>query len=97
MTKRKEKDTHLIKIGKIIKDHRLNLSLPKSSRQYFIEDRESKNLLPYYWISEKTLTNIERGYNLPSLVTLKKLSIALEVPFLKLMEEIEEHIHIEDH
>lgn len=96
MTKRSERNRNLLLIGQIIKKHREELSLTPSSRQFFIEDREQKNLLNYGWISEKTLTNIENGHNLPSLITLKKLAVALEVSFTTLIEEIEEHIPVEE-
>ncbi|WP_298468988.1 hypothetical protein [uncultured Psychrobacillus sp.] len=92
MTKKQLLTEHAIKLGNIIKDYRLALSLEKKSRQYFIDDRINKQLLPEDWISEKTLTNIENGYNMPSLVTLKYLSIALEVDFLVLINAIEKYI-----
>ncbi|WP_227888977.1 helix-turn-helix domain-containing protein [Cytobacillus oceanisediminis] len=92
MTKKKLLTDQAIKLGNVIKDYRLALSLEKKSRQYFIDDRINKQLLPEDWISEKSLTNIENGYNMPSLVTLKYLSIALEVDFSTLINAIEEYI-----
>lgn len=94
MTKRilKSRSRNLIQIGEIIKKHRLHLSLKKKSRSFFIDDRVNKGLLEPEWISEKTLSNIENGYNMPSLSTLKLLAIALEVDFIELVKEIEEYI-----
>lgn len=96
MTKKKQENQqeNLLKIGEIIKEHRLQLSLKKISRSSFIDDRIAKGLLESNWISEKTLSNIENGYNMPSLPTLKLLSTALEVDFLDLIKEIEEFIFI---
>ena len=90
MTERKILDEKLIKLGNIIRERREDLQY--SSRVAFIEDVVDTNLLPEGWISEKTLTNIEGGYNLPSLNTLKNLSIALQVDFEDLVREIEDYI-----
>lgn len=94
MTKKKQENqkSNILKIGQIIKNHRLQLSLEKNSRAFFIDDRANKGLLNPEWISEKSLSNIENGYNLPSLPTLKLLSVALEVDFLELIKEIEDFI-----
>lgn len=92
MTKKQRITKNAIKLGEIIKNYRLALSLENKSRQYFINDRIDKQLLPVDWISEKSLTNIENGYNLPSLVTLKYLSIALEVDFSTLINDIGDYI-----
>lgn len=94
MTKKQSKTPDTIRIGKIIESHRKALSLKKSARQFFIDDRAKNNLLPFEWISEKSLANIENGYNLPSLVTLKLLSVALEIEFIDLIKEIQDHIQI---
>ena len=96
MNKRYDRNKKLIYIGQILKNHREALNLVPSSRGFFIEDREQKKLLNYGWISEKTLANIENGHNLPSLITLKKLAVALEVSFIKLIQEIEEYIPVEE-
>jgi len=95
MTKKQFKSISTLKIGEIIQSHRKALLLNKSARQYFIDDRVNKNILPYDWISEKSLSNIENGYNMPSLSTLKLLSIALEVDFIDLLKEIENFILID--
>ncbi len=92
MTKIKYYNEDIAKIGKILKNHRFRLSLPNSSREFFINDRIEKGLLEDGQISEKTLANIENGHNLPNLVTLKYLSVALEVDFIELMGQIEPHI-----
>lgn len=92
MTKIKYYNEDIYKIGQILKNHRLRLSLSNSSRQFFIEDRIKKGLLEDGEISEKTLSNIENGYNLPNLITLKYLSVALEVDFLELIKEIAPYI-----
>lgn len=90
MSKRKSRD--LLKLGLIIKKHRMNLSLENESRSYFLNDRIKKGLINYGEISLKTLTNIENGYTLPNLITLKVLAVALEVDFFQLLLELYEHI-----
>lgn len=90
MTKRKNRSSkeNLEEIGKIIQRHRKELSLEKSSRKFFLENRVEIGLWDQYYISEKSLTNIEHGNNLPSLTTLNYLATALEVDLLKLVAEI---------
>lgn len=90
MTKRKNRE--LQKLGYVINDYRMRLSLSNDSRKFFLDDRVAKGLLREEDISEKTLGNIENGYNLPSLSTLKYLSTALEVDFLELMDAIQDYI-----
>lgn len=92
MTKRKEQSTANKALGFILRRHREELSLVPNTRFQFINDRVEFNLLEENWISEKTLANLENGYNLPSLVTLKKLSVALEVDFFVLIKEIEPYL-----
>lgn len=92
MTKKKQQTQNARIIGEILQDYRLQLTLKKSSRAFFIADRENKGLVDLGWISEKTLTNLENGYNIPSLSTLKQLSIALEVDFVELIKKIEPYI-----
>lgn len=79
------------KIGGIIANHRVALNLRPFGRQAFIDDR-GKLLADPDWISLKSLTNIENGYNLPSLPTLRLLSIALEIDFKDLVMEIEPYL-----
>lgn len=77
----------LITVGRIIKKHRMDLTdIEPSTRWRFIE--ESWKLLPIDWISEKSLANIENGYNLPSLTTLHNLAIACQVAPEDLFAEI---------
>lgn len=90
MTKRKIRS--LVKIGNIIKRYRLELSLSDESRSFFLNDRILKGLINVGDLSEKSLSNIENGYNLPSLSTLKILSVALEVDFVVLIREIYDYI-----
>lgn len=92
MTKIKYYNENIYKLGQILKDCRLRLSLPNSSRQFFIEDRIKKGLLEDGDISEKTLSNIENGHNLPNLITLKYLSVALEIDFIELLKQMEPYI-----
>lgn len=92
MTKKKQRTQNNIEIGNIFYEYRQQLSLENTSRAYFIADRENKGLLEENWISEKTLTNIENGYNLPNLITLKLLAVALEVDFIKLVQAIEPYL-----
>lgn len=94
MTKIKiEKRSSTLKnIGSIIYTHRLNLSLEKDSRKFFLDDRVAKGILNPEDISEKTLSNIENGYNLPNLITINYLATALEVDFLELIDQIRPYI-----
>lgn len=70
----------------------MNLSLKKDTRSYFLYDRVRQGLIEYEDLSVKTLTNIENGYNLPSLSTLKILSTALEIDFFQLLAEVYDYI-----
>ncbi|MGI2236822.1 helix-turn-helix domain-containing protein [Staphylococcus cohnii] len=70
----------------------MNLSLKKDTRSYFLDDRVRQGLIEYEDLSVKTLTNIENGYNLPSLSTLKILSTALEIDFFQLLAEVYDYI-----
>lgn len=88
MTTRKIRNANAEKIGRIIYEYRMGLSLPSSSREYFIEDRVETGLLLEGWISTKSLTNIELGKNFPSYTSLKLLSTALEVDFLALLKNV---------
>lgn len=94
MTKRKNEDSveNLKIIGNIIYKHREGLSLKKSSRRFFLDNRVEVGLWEREYISEKSLTNIENGYNLPNLVTLNYLATALEVDLLQLVTEIQPYI-----
>ena len=90
MTKRKNKTDNQEEIGKILKNHREDLEY--SSRIEFIQATVDMGLLEEDWISEKSLSNIEIGYNMPSLRTLKKLSIALQIDLMDLISEIIDYI-----
>lgn len=70
----------------------MNLSLKKDTRSYFLDDRVRQGLIEYEELSVKTLTNIENGYNLPSLSTLKILSTALEIDFFQILAEVYDYI-----
>ncbi|MFC4760595.1 helix-turn-helix domain-containing protein [Fructobacillus durionis] len=76
-------------IGNIIRQHRKVLGY---SREVFISEPIEDGLLPEDWISEKSLSNIELGYNLPSIFTLKKISIALQIDFPDLITEIDQYL-----
>ncbi|EOD5400523.1 XRE family transcriptional regulator [Staphylococcus pseudintermedius] len=90
MTKRKNND--LQELGYTIRELRARLTLKKDTRNFFLNDRVIKGLIQYEDISEKTLMNIETGYTLPNLSTLKILATALEIDFIELIKEIEDHI-----
>ena len=92
MTKMKKFDRKLAIIGDILRSKRLELSLEKRSREFFLEDRISKGLLEESSISIETLKNIENGKTMPTLSTLKVLSVALEVDFHELIDKIYEYI-----
>lgn len=70
----------------------MNLSLKKDTRSYFLDDRVRQGLIEYEDLFVKTLTNIENGYNLPSLSTLKILSTALEIDFFQILAEVYDYI-----
>ena len=89
--KRRKLDINLVKMGRILRKHRKDHS-PDSSMDGFIDYPVQLNLLNEGWISSKSLSNIENGYNLPSLSTLKKLSIAFEVDLISLIDEIKDYI-----
>lgn len=92
MTRRARIDDNLLSIGKIIKDLRMDLLLEKKSREYFLNDRILKGLIEESSISLETLKNIENGNTLPSITTLKTLSIALEIDFFDLLDKIYDYI-----
>ncbi|WP_212752811.1 helix-turn-helix domain-containing protein [Streptococcus hyovaginalis] len=92
MTRRIRVDDNLLSIGKIIKDLRMDLLLEKKSREYFLNDRILKGLIEESSISLETLKNIENGNTLPSITTLKTLSIALEIDFFDLLDKIYDYI-----
>lgn len=73
--RKKDLNPALRRVGAIIKRHRIELIDIKPSRSDFIIDAVSSGLRAD-WISEKSLANIENGYNFPSLPTLYNLAIA---------------------
>lgn len=87
--KRKKLNNNLIEIGKIIRNHRKNYA-EKMTMEKFID--QASNLLGENWISVRSLSNIENGYNLPSLITLKNLSTALQIDLTDLINEIKDYI-----
>lgn len=94
MSKRRDENSveNLKKIGNIIYNHREGLSLEKPSRKFFLDNRVAVGLWEREYISEKSLTNIENGHNLPNLITLNYLATALEVDLLQLVAEIQPYI-----
>ncbi|MBS9538770.1 helix-turn-helix domain-containing protein [Staphylococcus hominis] len=90
MTKRQKKE--LQELGEEIKRLRKELTLKSNSRSFFLDDRIIKGLIRHEDISEKTLANIENGYTLPNLSTLKILATALEIDFIELIKRIEDFI-----
>lgn len=92
MTIRQNFDSRLVEIGTILKKKRLDLMLEKKSREFFLEDRVAKGLIEESSISLETIKNIENGKTMPSLSTLKILSIALEIDFIDLIDSIYDYI-----
>ncbi|MFI3888265.1 helix-turn-helix domain-containing protein [Streptococcus parauberis] len=92
MTIRKEFNKNLTEIGAVIRQKRLDLSLEKKSREYFLEDRISKGIIEESTISIETLKNIENGKTMPSIHTLKILSVAFEMDFSELINTIYDFI-----
>lgn len=85
--RKKDLNPALRRVGAIIKHHRLDLIDIRPSRSDFILDAVSSGLRAD-WISEKSLANIENGYNFPSLPTLYNLAIACQVSPADLFEEV---------
>ncbi|PXY80806.1 XRE family transcriptional regulator [Bifidobacterium indicum] len=78
----------MTKIGRVVKQHRKDLTdIKPSTRQSFILAAIDLGL-PDNWITEKSLSNIENGLNMPSLRTLYNLSIALQIDATDLFIEI---------
>ncbi|MEZ7740419.1 helix-turn-helix transcriptional regulator [Gemella sanguinis] len=92
MTIRQNFNDNLVEIGGILKRKRLDLTLERKSREFFLEDRIAKGLIEESSISLETIKNIENGKTMPSLSTLKILSIALETDFFDLIDSIYEYI-----
>lgn len=90
--KKQNSEENLIEIGKIIQEHRRRLTLDKSSRKFFLENRVAIGLWDKEYITEKTLTNIELGKNLPNLITLNRLATALEVDLIDLVAEMKSYL-----
>lgn len=76
-------------LGKIFKNHRLQLG---RSIESFIDYPSHEGLLDEQWISTKSVSNFEQGYNIPSLKSLRNLSIAYQVDLIALISEIEPYI-----
>lgn len=76
-------------IGEELKDYRLGMGYTiKELIQIPIkEGRLDKN-----WISERSISNFEQGYNIPSLPTLKRLAIAYQIELIDLIEDIEDYL-----
>lgn len=92
MTVRNNFDKKLTILGEILKNKRLDLSLEKKSREYFLKDRIDKGLIEDSSISIETLKNIENGKTMPSISTLKILAIAFEVDLNELIDLIYDYI-----
>lgn len=95
LTVRKNKN-YSYEIGKILHQHRLQLTDIPNQRMAFISDRDTRLFNWEYtdengegsWISEKTLMNYELGKNIPSLKYLKRLAYAYEMEPVELFAEI---------
>ena len=87
MTSRKYENQNK-KVGELLKKYREQLTDIPKSRQAFIDDRSENYFDGEEWISERTLMNYEKGKNIPSLKSLKKLTIALEVDLNELINAI---------
>ena len=85
--RKKDLDPAWRRVGAIVKRHRRDLIDIKPSRSDFILAAVSSGLRAD-WISEKSLANIENGYNFPSLRTLYKLAIACQMSPMDLFEEV---------
>lgn len=84
------------RIGRLIEQLRLELiDIEPRTRRGFIETATDYGL-PVGWISEKTLMNIEKGYNLPSLQTIHNLAVALQRDPIELFTQIEAILSSED-
>ncbi len=85
--RKKDLNPALRRVGTIIKRHRIDLIDINPSRSDFILAATSSGLRAD-WISEKSLANIENGYNFPSLPTLYNLAIACQISPADLFEEV---------
>ena len=85
--RKKDLNPALRRVGTIIKRHRIDLIDINPSRSDFILAATSSGLRAD-WISEKSLANIENGYNFPSLPTLYTLAIACQISPADLFEEV---------
>ena len=92
-SRRRDKPTNpadmpvMTRIGGIIKQHRKDLTdIKPPTRQGFI--LAAMDRLPSNWITEKSLSNIENGLNMPSLRTLYNLSIAFQMDATDLFIEV---------
>ncbi|TGE41274.1 hypothetical protein C6P25_08940 [Weissella confusa] len=76
-------------IGDELKSIRIGLDY---TIKELIEIPVEEGLLDKGWISERTISNIEQGYNIPSLVTLKKLAIAYQKEPIDLIEDVLDYL-----
>ena len=94
--RKKPRNPALRQVGRIIKRHRRDLiDIKPATRAAFISEAESSGLC-YAWISEKSLANIENGYNFPSLPTLYNLAIACQIDPPELFKEVAEEFSQHD-
>ncbi|EEZ90110.1 hypothetical protein HMPREF0578_0014 [Mobiluncus mulieris 28-1] len=88
MVARSENSEVLKEVGQILYRHRRDLTDYPSSRMAFIEEATKLGLLEPGWISEKSLANLENGNNLPSIETLCRLALALQIDRTQLFDEV---------
>ena len=88
MSERKVYNPKLVSIGSIISGKRLCLGEECKTRKGFIEDRSERLFNNEDWISERYLSSIEQGKNIPSFEKFIQLSIALEEDPIDLFSEI---------
>lgn len=85
--KREKYDEALIRVGEVLEGHRKEIYRGKS-RKWFIEEQGEVCFNDTEWISERHLTNLEKGKNWISIECLLKLATALNKDPVELFEEI---------
>lgn len=76
-------------IGEELKDYRLGMGY---TIRELIQIPVQEGRLENNWISERSVSNFEQGYNIPNLSTLKKLAVAYQIELTDLIEDIEDYL-----
>lgn len=77
------------KIGQIFKNHRMQLNY---SIKQLVYVPISEGILAKGWISERSISNFEKGHNMPNLISLNKLATAYQMDLIDLIVELEPYL-----